>query len=462
MRQDIEAFFNEAMEVSGVVGAQLSIFRDGEQLDFVRGTANAELAIPMAQDTVVQIGSVTKIFNAVIIMSLVDEGKLDLDVPVKRYLPEFVVADPVATQTITLRHLLSMSSGLDNGDYADYGSGEDAIARRVAALRTAPQHFEPGRHFGYSNASTDISGRVAERVTGQYWDEILRERVIAPLQLKNAVSLDCERMFQRVAVGHINDPKRGGVQVIRHPRWSMPRGTAPMGGTLTASAHDLVQLGKLFLSAGISASGARVISKNSVQAMMRPHIDVPVKFTATSWCLGPCTYTWDGVSVWGHPGGNISGGAYLYWLPEKNGVMAWTINTVSAREPFEKIMSQELMKAAFGIRKPDLTMPATPLKVDLQRYCGTYRAISGECLVAADDSSLVVTKRWRNFADPSVVDVERFSLIPLGIDRFLIDRGAGANALALPEETAFFGQDSAGCATNLLNFVWALSRREVK
>lgn len=459
MTGDIEALFEKAISVSGVVGAQLSVFKDGEQLDLVHGLANAELAIPMTRDTVVQIGSVTKIFNAVMIMTLVEEGRLVLDEPVQRYVPEFAVSDSEATRTVTLRQLLSMSSGIDNGDYADYGSGEDAIARRVAALKAAPQHFPPGRYFGYSNASTDISGLVAERVTGRYWDDLLEERVIEPLGLQNAVSRDWERMFQRVSVGHVLDQKHETVRVIRRPRWSMPRGTAPMGGTLTASARDLVQLGKLFLREGLTASGARVLSGASIELMMTAQIPVPVHCTATSWCLGPCTYEWGGTSVWGHPGGNISGGSYLYWLPDKNGVMAWTINTVCAREPFEKVIARELMQAVFGIQAPQVVVPSAPIEIDPARYVGTYRAIDGECVVDMDGDSLVVTRRWRNFADPSVIDSDRFSLIPLSFDRFLIDRGPLAGASALPQDMAFFGDDSAGRATNVLNFVWALSRQ---
>src|SRR5690348_15187194 len=110
---EIRELFNKAVKTSGVVGMQLSIIKEGEQLDLIHGLANAELGIPMTQDTVVQIGSTTKIFNAMLIMSLVEERKLDLDVPVKGYVPEFAVSDPGATETITLRHLLSMSAGID-------------------------------------------------------------------------------------------------------------------------------------------------------------------------------------------------------------------------------------------------------------------------------------------------------------------------------------------------------------
>ena len=85
---------------------QLSIIEGSEQIDSVSGFANAELGIPMTQDTVIQIGSVTKVFNATMVMSLVEAGQLDLDVPVKRYIPEFELSDPKATLAITLQRLV--------------------------------------------------------------------------------------------------------------------------------------------------------------------------------------------------------------------------------------------------------------------------------------------------------------------------------------------------------------------
>jgi CubicO group peptidase (beta-lactamase class C family) len=451
----IGEFFDKAVKTSGAVGLQLSLIKDGEQLDFVHGFANAELAIPMTQDTVVQVGSVTKVFNAMMIMSLVEEGLLDLDRPVKSYIPEFEVSDPEATQAITLRHLLSMSSGLDNGDYADYGAGKDAIAKRVAALKTAPQHFRPGAYFGYSNAGSDVAGYVAERVTGGVWDDLLKERVLVPTGLKNAVSLDDDRMFQRVSVGHVLDAQGGEPKVVR-PWAALSRGSGPAGGTLTASAHDLARFGKLFLSRGVADSGARVLSENSIQAMMTPQIDCSVHYSATSWCLGPCMNELSEVPNWGHWGGNFSGMSMLYWMPEKKGVVACTLNTPdqSVLSRLAKVVTQDIMKAAFGVAIPEIKAPASPTNIDPKRYTGTYEALVGQCRVEAANNRLVMTTTletvWK-FGDT-------FSLIPLGRDRFLRDKGAQTDPRELPQDLAFFGDDGHGRASNMLWGVFPLSR----
>jgi CubicO group peptidase (beta-lactamase class C family) len=116
-----------------------------QRADFVTGMANAELGLPMTAETVVQIGSTTKVLNAALIMSLVDDGTLDLDRPVKAYIPNLDLEDDDAERTITLRQLLSMTSGLDNGPYTRHG-GRVGPLRGVA--RQAPSGVSAGRRLG--------------------------------------------------------------------------------------------------------------------------------------------------------------------------------------------------------------------------------------------------------------------------------------------------------------------------
>src|SRR5262245_26150279 len=106
---ELRALFDDAVRRTGTFGAQLSIIKGDQQLDFAAGSADAANGLDMTTDTVMQIGSITKVFNATMVMSLVEEHKLELDTPVQAYLPKFRVSDAEATRTITLRHLLSMS-----------------------------------------------------------------------------------------------------------------------------------------------------------------------------------------------------------------------------------------------------------------------------------------------------------------------------------------------------------------
>src|SRR5262249_32914775 len=163
--------------------------------------------------------------------------------------------------------------------------------------------------------------------------------ILAPAGLAEAATSERDRVFHPVSVGHVVDPVTGAVQVIS--RWGLSAGLAPAGATLTMSARDLARVAAVLLQNGVAANGTRGVSEQSIALMKAPQIPVPIRSVGTGWCIGPCLEDWDGVPVWGHPGGNISGGSYVYSLPTKNGAMAWTINTVGRRPRFEKMMAQD-------------------------------------------------------------------------------------------------------------------------
>ncbi|MCY3611147.1 MAG: serine hydrolase, partial [Gemmatimonadetes bacterium] len=126
-RRDLQQLLAESAESLGIVGAQLAVF-DGEAVhEFATGLAIRERNLAVTPDTLFQIGSTTKVFNAAVVMALVDEGTLDLDEPVASYLDGAPLTSDVPPVDMTLRQLLSMSSGLDNGPYTDHGRGDDAL-----------------------------------------------------------------------------------------------------------------------------------------------------------------------------------------------------------------------------------------------------------------------------------------------------------------------------------------------
>lgn len=450
---NIEALFNKAISISGTVGAQLSIIKDGQQQDYVYGLANAELNIPMRRDTIIQIGSTTKLFNAMLVMTLVDKGLLSLDEPVQHYLPEFSVEDEDASKSITLRQLLSMSSGLDNGAYTDHGTGEDALKKYIDSLKHLPQVFPPGTAFGYSNAGTSIAGYVAEKVMGKPWDLLLKENILNPAALKNAASLEQDLLFQRIAVGHIPGVDGSKPSVIRP--WHMIRSQAPAGSTLAMSAHDLAAFGQLFLDGGVAVSGQRVLSSRGVKTMMTPQIELPMHFYAKSWGVGPSLDKWSDIKVWGHGGSNRSGRSYLYWLPEKRGVIAFILNTPAAMDRFAKVIFRELTHAAFGVSKPLITAPNPPYTlINPRRYVGSYESPNWSlCTIVEQNNALIVRERYGLGGHEKT-----YRLLPLGGDRFYIDNNTKPDPLTLPADMAFFGQDDQGRAQYMTSKVFTLRR----
>ncbi|WP_433225248.1 serine hydrolase domain-containing protein [Microtetraspora malaysiensis] len=215
----MEDMLTEAARRLGVTGAQAAVIAGGELRVAATGTANAELGIPMDPRTLIQIGSTTKLHTAVLVMTLVDEGLVDLDAPVRRYLPELRLADEEAARSVTPRHLLSMTSGIDNGRYDDDHDDPLGYLSTFADMDTL---FAPGDGYSYSNASTVVSGALVARLTGLSWDEALRRRVFEPLGLRDCLTLWEELPYHRVAVGHAPDGS-----VVRP--WALARGSGPAG-----------------------------------------------------------------------------------------------------------------------------------------------------------------------------------------------------------------------------------------
>jgi len=107
---------------------------------------------------------------------LVDEGKLDLDAPVADVLPELRLADAEVAKTVTMRHLLNHTSGIDGDVFTDTGRGDDCVEKYVALLSEQKQNHPLGVTWSYCNAGFVLAGRVIEKLTGLTWDAALSRR----------------------------------------------------------------------------------------------------------------------------------------------------------------------------------------------------------------------------------------------------------------------------------------------
>ena len=442
---ELQRIVDAAAAKSGAAGVQVSVILGNQRADFVAGTANAELGLPMTVQTVIQVGSTTKVLNAAMIMTLVDEGVLNLDRPVRDYIPNLALADEEAARTITLRQLLSMTSGLDNGPYQDFGGGEDGLARYVAALSTLPQAFPPGKGWGYSNTGATIAGYAAERVAGQSWDALLKKRILDPIGLIHAVTRAQDLPFQRVSAGHTPGADGQRPRVVRP--WYLIQSEGPSGSTLAMSAQDLASFGRIFLQGGKTANGVRVLSEAAVATMMTPVVRVASRSYTEHWCIGLEREHWSGTPVFGHAGGNASGTSYLKIFPERNGVLALTINTPAAHGAFVESIFDGFGAAVFKATRAKLAKPATPVPLTRpDRYVGTYSMLGMTYEVAFDGKAL--TMRETRTAGSGASEARSYTLIPLETDVFLL-QDAAADQSHRYEDVGFFGDDGQGRATNL-------------
>jgi CubicO group peptidase (beta-lactamase class C family) len=258
------------------------------------GLLKIETKQPMPVDALFRIASMTKPITAIGIMILQEEGKLSVDDPVEKHLPEFrgqrIVAsrdgDSVTlkkpSRPITIRDLLTHTSGLPGGfppGLSDlYQTRNRTLAEAVLVSSQQPLDFEPGSQWSYCNAGIDTLGRIIEVASGQSFEEFLTARVFRPLGMKDTTSFPTELQTPRIAGlyelknGELiaaNRPIVGPAQGAKHP--------IPAGG-LYSTAADLAKLYQVMLNAG-QVGSTRILSPESVRTMTRTQTgDLPCGF----------------------------------------------------------------------------------------------------------------------------------------------------------------------------------------
>ncbi len=246
-----------------VPGAALGVFYRGREHVRGFGVTDVDNPRPVDGNTVFRIASTTKTFTGAVVMRLVEQGRLDLSAPVRTYLLDFRVADPLASQRVTLRQCLNHSAGWLGDDETDFGQGGDALAKFVANLATLPQLTPPGTQFAYNNVALDVVGRVIEVVTGQPYEDVVRELLLEPLRL------DGTRFFVDQVAGHAiagSHTVVDGRAPFASDDWYLPRNAHPDGG-LISTANDQLRYARFLMGDGRGADGTPVLRPESLVAM---------------------------------------------------------------------------------------------------------------------------------------------------------------------------------------------------
>ena len=435
----------------GVVGAQIALLHRGTIHEGVAGIADLQTGARVIPDTSFQVGSTTKVHTAALFMQLVEEGQVGLDVPVAEQLPGFVLSDAEALESLTPRHLMSMSSGIDNGPYTDYGAGDDALTRYVADLAEIPHVFPPGEGYGYSNASTCVTGRLIEHVTGRTWEAALRERLLEPARLERSGTYPDEIPSGPLAGGHVVD-EAGDWVPLQEPL-ALGRSLGPAGGTLYSTAGDLARFAHLFLHGGVAVDGTRVLQPDTIARMEERQVAVPPTLVAEWWGLGPYGKTWDGIPVVGHSGTNSGGSSYLLWAVEREIAVATVVNTPRLGYPFAARIFRELFGSVAGVEVPMMPAPPLDFEVPTGRLVGRYEMCGWTFDISSDGGKISIS----GVSDhpPAPHEIQPSELVPLGPTTFLttdpaVDGGRGWGL-------AFIGPEDSP-ATNLINGFFNLRR----
>jgi CubicO group peptidase (beta-lactamase class C family) len=368
---------------AGIPGASLALTDGTSTVEAVYGVRSLRTQDPVTPQTLFQIGSITKVYTATLVMALVDQGKVELDAPVQTYLPWFAVADAEVAAAVTVRHLLTHTAGFEGDDFTDTGVGDEALRVYVEGLAKADQILPLGERFSYCNSGFSILGLIVEGVTGTTWDQAVQDLIATPLGLTLGTLAE-QVILQPHALGHLPQPDADGTPTLQvAPLWAPPRSVGP-AGTICSSAADVLAFGRMHV-----AGGGDVLSADSVAAMQQEQVRLDDRWTlGDAWGLG---WILPVEGIVGHDGATFGQYAFYRLHPETGTAIALLTNGPGARAVFEKLAA-EVFSPLCGVTLPSAPVPAAepPALGDLSRFVGDYVRMAVRIEVRESDGDLTL------------------------------------------------------------------------
>jgi CubicO group peptidase (beta-lactamase class C family) len=448
----LKDMLDEGTRRYGVPGASLAVWAGNALSEAAAGVCNIETGVPAAPDTLFQIGSITKLYTAALAMQLVEEGKLSLDAPVRNVLPDFKLKDESVATRVTLRHLLTHTSGIMGDFFQDAGRGEDRVAKFTAMMAALEQVHEPGEMFSYCNTGFVAAGRMIEVSNGMTWDKAIRQRLAKPLDTPSFSTLPEQAMRYQTAIGHLGSPDKLFVTPIAY----LAASNGPAGATPMAKARDVVSFMRMMMAGGVAANGNRILSAESVQAMHNMNVVCPAGMNIDAIGLATFMWDWDGdgrYEIFGHDGSTIGQAAWARYHPASGTAFCLLTNGGNGKALADRLI-REVFSDAAGIVPPAPPKPDATLTVAPARYVGRYANTMEEIEVSEDGGKLVATVTPA--PDYAVMSggPKRIPLEPVSAELFL----GVPPGMTLPQSWHFLGDDGAGRARWLHSGVRAHKR----
>lgn len=359
----LDEHVEELMAQTGVPGVAVGILYQGEPIASGYGVTNVEHPLPVSDETLFQIGSITKTFTGAIIMRLVEDGMLDLDAKVQSHVPDFRVADATASREVTVRQLLTHEGGWAGDFFHSTGAGDDAIARYVTDMADLPQIAPLGTHWSYNNAGFSVAGHIIELVTGARYEAVLKEKILAPLGMEHSFLDAGDVMTHSFAVGH--GIVEGKAKVTRP--WALERAIYPVGGIIS-TVKNLLRYARFQLGDGRAEDGTRLLSPESLSLMHSPQVTV---WEGEAWGLAwSILDELDGARQVRHGGGTKGQVASLVLIPEHDLALVVLTNADRGGVITDEVR-RWVLKKVLGLEAPK-PEPAEAEEEDLSRYAGRY------------------------------------------------------------------------------------------
>ena len=299
-----------------VPGVAIGVWRKGREQAAGFGITSVENPLPVTPDTLFQTGSISKTFTGTLIMMLAEQGKVDLDAPVRRYLKDFRVKNENVSKKVTVRQLLTHMGGWEGDYFNNFGDGNDSLEKAVKDLARLPQVQPLGAIWSYNNTGFNVAARIIEIVTEKPYEQAVQEMLFTPLGLKMSYFYPSDLLFtHRFVVGHQKVKRK--VQVARP--WAIGRAGNGVGGVVS-TVRDLLKYARFQMSRGRK----NIISGKSLRAMRVPQVDAgPRGMMGITWFIRDVGK----FKVYAHGGATNGQQAYYFFIPARDFACAILTNS---------------------------------------------------------------------------------------------------------------------------------------
>ncbi|TAU90823.1 class A beta-lactamase-related serine hydrolase [Rhizobium leguminosarum] len=447
MHCDVLSDFVAATAVKfDVPGVAVGVWAEGRESYACYGVTSVENPLTVDPRTLYVLGSVTKTYTATAIMRLAAQGRVDLDAPVRRYIPELVLPDKAAANAVTVLNLLNHTAGLDWRINIDTGEGDDALAQEVAKLAEVKLIAPPGSRASYSQAGYDLAGRIVEKVTGLTYENAMASLLFGPLGLSHSFFARDDVMTRRFAVGHNfgDDGKLHVAKPWRHWRSDNP------GAGLASSVTDQIRWARFHLGGGRAEGGERILPAQALHRMKEP--TVALRGSSLGDAFGICWFLRDvgGVRTVGHGGSANGQFANLLIVPEGK----FAVVTLSNAGPdsglaFNQAVVRWALDRYLGVVDRD-PYPVPHDEARASEITGRYENEMMRLDIASDGVGLTIecgirpeVRAAANGELPPNVPRAELGLLPGNADGFIVTSGG------LRGQRGFFTRDDRGAVVGV-------------
>ncbi len=375
----LSEFVQQEMDRLRVPGVALGLRFEGRDHIAGFGVTNVNHPLPVTEDTLFQIGSTSKTVCGTVAMRLVERGKLDLDAPLRAYLPDLRLADDSVAAEVTLRHIFNHTGGWQGDYFANTGAGDDALEKVIAQMVDLAQVTPLGAFFSYNNAGFYLAGRAIEVVTGKTYEAAARELVLDPLEMKRSFFFAREVIADRVAIGH--RVGKDGPEVLGE--WELARVANPAGG-IVSTAGDQLRYARFHMGDGTASDGTPLLSKESLALMHTPSVKGGNGICAlgVTWMLSER----GGVRLVGH-GGATNGLLSAFQMAPDRGFAITVLTNAYQGSELNKHVVNWALKRYLGVEEGrPIARKASPAA--LTEFVGAYSALLSDLQIKVEDDGL--------------------------------------------------------------------------